>query len=88
LGLAGRTDEARQVLTELEKTAAEQKVDPIAFAYVYSGLGEHDHAIEWLRKAYEERSAEMVFLRTPTWDSLRSDPRFIQLMKDVGLPTD
>ena len=45
-------------------------------------------AIAWLRKAYEERSAEMVFLRTPTWDSLRSEPAFIELMKDVGLPTD
>ena len=88
LGLAGRTDEAQQVLRELEKTAAGQKVDPVAFAFVYMGLGDHDHAIAWLRKAYEERSAEMVFLRTPPWDSLRSEPAFIELMKDVGLPTD
>ena len=77
-----------EVLRELEKTAAGEKVDPVAFACAYSGLGDHDRAIAWLRKAYEEHSAEMIFLRTPTWDSLRSDPRFIQLMKDVGLPTD
>ena len=51
-------------------------------------LGDHDLAIAWLRKAYEAHSADMVFLRTPTWDSLRSDPRFIALMKDVGLPID
>ena len=88
LGLAGRIDEAQQVLGELQKTAAGQKVDPVAFAYGHMGLGEHDRAIAWLRKAYEERSAEMVFLRTPTWDSLRSEPGFIQLMKDVGLPID
>jgi hypothetical protein len=88
LALAGRTDKAQQVLRELEQTAAGQKVDPVAFAYVEMGLGDHDQAIAWLRKAYEEHSAEMVFLRTPTWDSLRSDLRFIELMKDVGLPTD
>jgi class 3 adenylate cyclase/TolB-like protein/Flp pilus assembly protein TadD len=88
LGLSGRTDEARQVLGELAETAVGQKVDPVAFAYVHMGLGDHDHAIAWLRKAYEERSAEMVFLRTPSWDGLRSEPEFIELMKDVGLPTD
>ncbi|MGH6921506.1 MAG: tetratricopeptide repeat protein, partial [Geminicoccaceae bacterium] len=88
LGLAGRPDEAHQVLRELERTAAGQKVDPVAFAFVQMGLGDHDQAIAWLRKAYEERSAEMVFLRTPPRDSLRSDPRFIELMNDVGLPTD
>jgi class 3 adenylate cyclase/TolB-like protein/Flp pilus assembly protein TadD len=88
LGLAGRNDEARQVLRELEETAAGQKVDPVAFAYVHMGLGERDRAIAWLRKAYEERSAEMIFLRSPGWDSLRSEPGFIELMKDVGLPID
>ena len=88
LGLAGRTDEAQQTLRELEKTAPRKRVDPDAFALVYTGLGDHDRAIAWLRKAYDEHSAEMIFLRTPSWDSLRSDPRFIQLMKDVGLPTE
>jgi TolB-like protein/Tfp pilus assembly protein PilF len=88
LGLAGRNDEAQEILLELERTAAQQKVDPVAFAFVAMGLGSHDRAIAWLRKAYEAHSAEMLWLRTPTWDSLRSDPRFIQLMKDVGLPID
>ena len=87
LGLAGRNDEAQEILRELEKTAAEQKVDPVVFAYIYMGLGDHDRAIAWLRKAYQEHSADMIFLRTADWDSLRSDPRFIELMKDVGLPT-
>ena len=87
-GLAGRIDEAQQTLRELQETAAARKVDPAAFAYVYSGLGDHDRAIAWLRKAYEARSAEMIFLRTPPWDNLRSDSRFIELMNDVGLPID
>jgi tetratricopeptide (TPR) repeat protein len=88
LGLAGRTGEAQQVLRELQERAVEQKVDPVAFAYVYSGLGDRERAIAWLRKAYEEGSAETIFLRTPPWDNLRSDPRFIELMNEIGLTTD
>jgi adenylate cyclase len=87
LGLAKRTDEAQQVLRELQESAAEQKVDPVAFAYVYSGLGDRERAIAWLRKAYEEGSAETIFLRTPPWDNLRSDPGFIELMNEIGLTT-
>jgi adenylate cyclase len=88
LGLAGQTDEAQEVLRELQRAAAEQKIDPVAFAYVYSGLGEHERAIAWLRTAYAEGSTEMIYLRTPTWDSLRSEPEFMALMKEVGLPID
>jgi tetratricopeptide (TPR) repeat protein len=88
LGLAGRTDEAQQVLRELQETAFGQKVDPVAFAFIYMGLGERDRVIAWLRKAYQAHSAEMIYLRTATWDALRSEPKFIELMKDVGLPTD
>ena len=43
-------------------------------------------AIAWLRQAFEEGSAETIFLRTPPWDTLRSDPRFIKLLQDIGLP--
>jgi hypothetical protein len=50
-------------------------------------LGDSDQAIAWLRKAFEEGSAETIFLRTPPWDNLRSDPRFITLLNDIGLPT-
>jgi tetratricopeptide (TPR) repeat protein len=87
LGLAGRNDEAQHVLRELQETAAKQKVDPAAFAFIYTGLGDRDRAIAWLRKAYEEGSAETIFFRTPPWDTLRSDPRFIELLQDIGLPT-
>jgi TolB-like protein/Flp pilus assembly protein TadD len=87
-GLAGQTDEAQRILGELEKAGTGQKVDPVAFAYIHMGLGDRDRAIAWLRKAYEERSADIIFLRTPTYDSLRSEPEFIELMKDVGLSTD
>jgi Flp pilus assembly protein TadD len=88
LALAGRTDEARQVLRELQEAATKENVDPVAFAYIYSGLGDRERAIAWLRIACEEGSADTIFLRTPSWDNLRSDPRFVELMHDIHLATD
>jgi serine/threonine-protein kinase len=53
------------------------------------GLGEKDQAIEWLQKAYEERSSFLVSINvSPAYDSLRSDPRFKELLKKMGLPTE
>ena len=53
---------------------------------VYVGLGENDKAFDLLEKAYQERSACVAFLKVfQEWDPLRSDPRFIELLKKVGL---
>ena len=54
------------------------------FALVYAGLGEKDHAFAWLEKAYEERSGALPYLKVnPSWDPLRSDPRFEGLVAKV-----
>lgn len=56
-------------------------------ASLYARLGEEDKAFAWLEKAYEERNEALVFLPVnPGYDSLRSDPRFADLMRRVGLP--
>ncbi|MFQ5962458.1 MAG: tetratricopeptide repeat protein, partial [Candidatus Methylomirabilales bacterium] len=86
--LAGRRDEALKVLEALQERAQQEPVDPLAFTYIYMGLGEEDQAFTWLHKAYEKRSVEMFFLFNPKWDSLRSDPRFTDLVKKVGLPVE
>jgi len=58
-----------------------------SIAHVYVGLGETDQAFAWLERAYGERSFGMAWLKVePSWDSLRSDPRFTDLMRRVGLP--
>ncbi len=85
-GLAGRKSEARKVLNELLKLHERRYVTPVAIAYVYIGLGEKDQAFVWLEKAYQERSNYIAYLNVnPIGDSLRSDPRFDDMLRRVGL---
>ena len=59
---------------------------PYDFAVIFAGLGEKDKALEWLQKSYEDRSAYLVYLNVePIWDSLRSDPRFTDLLQRMRL---
>ena len=61
-------------------------IDPYSVALIYTGLGEKDRAFEWLGRAYEERSSWLNHLKVePGFDSVRSDPRFTELLKKVGL---
>lgn len=56
-----------------------------ARALIYTGLGEKDQAFDWLEKAYEERQPYFnLFKVEPVFDSLRSDPRFVSLLKRIG----
>lgn len=62
-------------------------VAAIGPATSYALAGDKDRALEWLEKAYEERSSQMVFLQAhPWWDSLRSDPRFQDLLRRMKFP--
>jgi eukaryotic-like serine/threonine-protein kinase len=84
---AGETADARKVLAELEEQSKHRYISPHHFAIVYVGLGEKDQALDWLYKAYDLGEDAMAFLEVdPTWDSLRSDPRFKELLRRVGLP--
>ena len=90
-GVAGQREEALQALHTLTERATQEPVDPLFIARVYLGLGETDHAIEWLQKAAEERaeSWRLIFLKSdPMNDPLRSDPRFVELLKKRGFPSD
>jgi hypothetical protein len=55
-------------------------------AVVYKALADRNSAFEWLEKAYQERTARIQELSEPLFDSLRSDPRFPDLMRRIGLP--
>ncbi len=81
---AGRRDEARKILTELEK----EETTPFGawgLAYLYTALGEKDDAFRWL--AYEKPHAFFPWLRvSPHFEPLRSDPRFKDLLRRLNLP--
>jgi hypothetical protein len=55
-------------------------------ALIYVGLGQKDQAFKWLEEAYEKSDNLLVYLKVSSeFDSLRSDPRFTELLKKVGL---
>jgi len=85
-GAAGRKGEANQILNELLQLEKQRYVSPMAFVYVYTGLGNKDQSFAWLEKAHQERSNGIAFFKvSPTVDQLRSDPRFADLLKRIGL---
>ena len=86
-GLNGRLEEANKILNELLDLDKRRYVTPVALVNVYIGLGNKDQAFVWLEKAYQERSNYLVYLNVfPIVDPLRSDPRFADLVRRVGLP--
>jgi tetratricopeptide (TPR) repeat protein len=86
-GLAGKQEQARTVLNQLQELDARWYVPPVQIAYVHVGLGEHDEAIRMLERAVEEHSWELVFLREEPWfDPLRSDPRFQEIEAKLHFP--
>ncbi len=77
----------RRWIHDYEERARQAYVQPYNIAMLYAELEEKDPAFTWLKKACEERSAEVVHVGVePIFDSLRSDPRFADLLRCLGLP--
>ena len=85
--LGGKKAEAVRVRDELEGKSKLRYVPPYWMATLYASLGEKDQAFRWLGKAYEERSGGLIWLGVDSrLDGLRSDQRFQDLMRKVGIP--
>jgi tetratricopeptide (TPR) repeat protein len=84
--ISGKRDAALKVLDEL--TARSQWKDVAYYkAMICAGLGQKEQALEWLEKAYDERSNLLVYLNSdPIFDGLRSDPRFQKLLANMKFP--
>ncbi len=88
-GLAGKTEEAVEILHELRAASKDGYVPPVAFAFVYAGLGKIDDAFHWLEKAADERDGLLIYLKVGSaFDNLRSDRRFAGILTRVGLQGD
>jgi TolB-like protein len=85
--MAGRRAEAQAVLNQLSASSSERYVSPYDVAMVHIGLQENDEAFTWLQRAFEQRSLWLGYLNVePQLDPLRSDQRFQDLLRRIGLP--
>jgi serine/threonine protein kinase/Tfp pilus assembly protein PilF len=84
---AGFRGALKRLATLQEEQAKRIYIDPAWIAGNYALLGEKDRAFNWLEKAYREKSGFVANIKSsPYFDSLRSDPRYADLLKRMGLP--
>jgi TolB-like protein/DNA-binding winged helix-turn-helix (wHTH) protein len=86
--LAGDKADALRILAELQALSRHAYVSPWCFAVIYAGLGNKEQEFFWLEKCYQGREHDLVFSRVwrPILDPLRSDTRYDDLIRRVGLP--
>jgi len=83
----GRTRPGTADVDQLEALSKRSFVTAFFVALVYAGLEDKDQAFLWLEKACEERFNRLAYLKVEAlWDPLRSDPRFAELLRRVGIP--
>jgi eukaryotic-like serine/threonine-protein kinase len=83
----GEHSAALRLIEELNAASQHGFVPALLFALVYAGLDDQDQAFSWLEKAYEERFYRLAYLKVEAlWEPLRSDPRFADLLRRVGIP--
>jgi hypothetical protein len=85
-GALGKRAEATTLLKELEERYARKESPAMFLAAVYAGLGEKDQAFAWLERDFQARTGLLIFITTlPDYDALRDDPRYIDLLRRIGL---
>ena len=86
LAQVGQTDEAREILRQLHEISTRRYVSPYHMAYVYTGLGEQEQAMDWLERAYGERAGGIFGVKGSfLFTSLREHPRFKALLRKMNL---
>ena len=85
-GVAGRMEEARELLGQLLARSQREHVDPLAIAWLHLGPDDTDAAFSWLERAYEARSSWLIFLKVhQIYEPLHSDPRYHDLLRRLRL---
>jgi len=84
--LSGDAAKGRAVLEELKSLESQRYLPPSNLALLSYVLGEKDEAFSWLEKAYQDRDIRLCRLKVDSkWDSMRSEPRFVEILKRLGL---
>ncbi len=86
--LSGKRGEAQKIIDQLLGLAKQRYVAPYRMAQIYVALGDRNRAFEWLEKGYRERSfgeSVMDLKASPFWDPIRSDPRYVDLLRRLNL---
>jgi serine/threonine-protein kinase len=87
-GYLGKRDEVQKILRDILQQSQRRYVPPTVVAMLCLGLGENDRCFEWLDRAYEERDPHLRVLKVGAlFAPVRSDPRYIALLKKIGLDT-
>src|SRR6266705_2513766 len=84
--VSGRKEEAMKIVKDLERQHSQNSSTGSNIALIYVGLGDNARAMIWLNKAYQARFNPSILLR-PVFDPLRSDPRFQDLLRRIGIPS-
>src|ERR1700730_3094663 len=85
--IAGQKEKAQKILGQLDTQSKKESISGYQFAIIYAGLGEHNKALAELEKAFKERSTLLGYIKMdPRFDPIRSDARFIDLQRRIGLP--
>ena len=86
--MSGEQDKALKIVQQLTVLSKHRYVPPYQIAFIYVGLDEKDRAFDWLQKAVADRSILLSLIRRgKELDSLRSDPRYSELIRRIGLPS-
>ena len=85
LARSGQKEEAQRALDKMLEMSKTRFMPPTHIAIAYDGLGDTEKALDWLEKGYEVRDPKMAFLKVDRkLDNLRSEPRFLELMKRMN----
>jgi len=85
-GRSGQPEKARQAMARLQHVVGRRQLDPSPMVIAELGLNNHDKALAWLHEAYLNHSSALTALKVdPSYDPLRGDPRFQELMRNVRL---
>jgi tetratricopeptide (TPR) repeat protein len=84
--LSGDKQEALKILEELKLRSANEFISASNYVIVFLGLNDSEKIFHWLEKSLEEKAPFMCYLKVdPRFDKIRTDERFLKLIKKVGL---